>query len=231
MSIVLYDLAGGDPDLRFSPRCWRTRLALAHKDLSVDTVPWRFREGTLLPQPNQGRVPVISDGGTVVCDSWAIALYLEDTYPDRPSLFRGEGGRAHARFVNEWAESVLLPGILPMIIFDLFNSVDEADKPYFRQNRETRIGMTLESAQEGREGRLEAFRARLAPVQATLSNQPWIGGSEPSYADHIIMAAFMWSHCVSRFELLPSEGPIAAWWSRSHALYRGLTGGAVCVAA
>lgn len=58
---------------------------------------------------NQGRVPVVSDGGQIICDSWAIAEYLEDTYPDRPTLFRGEGGRAHARFVNEWAETVLLP--------------------------------------------------------------------------------------------------------------------------
>ena len=32
MAIVLYDLAGGDPDLRFSPRCWRIRLALARDE-------------------------------------------------------------------------------------------------------------------------------------------------------------------------------------------------------
>jgi glutathione S-transferase len=87
----------------------RTRLALAHKGLSIATIPWRSREAALLPQPNQGRVPVVSDGGQIICDSWAIAEYLEDTYPDRPTLFRGEGGRAHARFVNEWAETVLLP--------------------------------------------------------------------------------------------------------------------------
>ena len=41
MTFRLYDLAGADPDRRFSPYCWRTRLALAHKELPVETVPWR----------------------------------------------------------------------------------------------------------------------------------------------------------------------------------------------
>ena len=40
----MHDLAGEDPDLRFSPYCWRTRFALAHKGLPVETVPWRFTD-------------------------------------------------------------------------------------------------------------------------------------------------------------------------------------------
>jgi len=48
MTITLYDLAGAEPDRRFSPFCWRTRLALAHKGLAVETVPWRFSEKALL---------------------------------------------------------------------------------------------------------------------------------------------------------------------------------------
>ena len=32
---------------------------------------------------------------------YAIALYLEETYPDRPTLFGGEGGKAMARFIDE----------------------------------------------------------------------------------------------------------------------------------
>jgi glutathione S-transferase len=227
MTIALYDLAGGNPDLRFSPRCWRTRLALAHKGLETEAIPWRFREAALLPQPNQGRVPVISDQGRIVFDSWAIAEYLEASYTDRPSLFRGEGGRAHARFINEWAESVLLPNILPMIVLDLYQAVDEEDKSYFRKNREARLGSTLEDAQAGRETRLPAFHAMLAPVRTTLANQPWLGGAEPSYADHIIAAGFMWNDCVSRFPLIPGDGPVADWWQRIQALYDGLAANAV----
>ena len=69
MAITLYDLAGVEADRRFSPFCWRTRMALAHKGIEVETVPWRFTEKDRLPQPNGGRVPVIVDGGQVVHDS------------------------------------------------------------------------------------------------------------------------------------------------------------------
>ena len=44
MTIQMYDLAGADPAVRFSPYCWRTRMALAHKGLAVESVPWRFTE-------------------------------------------------------------------------------------------------------------------------------------------------------------------------------------------
>jgi glutathione S-transferase len=227
MATVLYDLAGRDPALRFSPRCWRTRFALAHKGLAAETIPWRFRDAANLPQPNQGRVPVICDGAYVVHDSWNIAEYLEATYPDRPSLFAGSGGLAHARFINEWTEAILLPNILPLIVVDLFHSVDPGDQPYFRENREARLGMTLEAAQADRERRLPSFNAMLAPIRATLSHQTWLGGVQPSYADHVVAAAFMWPSCVSRFRLMPPDGPISDWWQRIQSLYDGLAGKAV----
>src|SRR5262252_5221870 len=59
MTITMYDLAGAEPNRRFSPFCWRARMALAHKGLAVETVPWGFTEKDKLPQPNAGRVPVI----------------------------------------------------------------------------------------------------------------------------------------------------------------------------
>ena len=94
MAIKLYDLAGAEADRRFSPFCWRTKMALAHKGLEVETIPWRFTEKDKLPQPNQGRVPVIVDDGRVVNDSSAIADYLETHYPERPSLFGDASGKA-----------------------------------------------------------------------------------------------------------------------------------------
>ena len=94
MTITIYDLAGAEADRRFSPFCWRSKMALAHKGLAVETVPWRLTEKDRLPQPNAGRVPVIVDGERVVHDSTAIADYLEERYPDRPSLFGGASGRA-----------------------------------------------------------------------------------------------------------------------------------------
>ena len=106
MGLQLYDLAGAEPERRFSPYCWRIKLALMHKDLTFDTIPWRFTDKGAIAFSGQGRVPVLVDGDRVVFDSWAIASYLEEAYPDRISLFGGEGGRAVTRFVNAWADSI-----------------------------------------------------------------------------------------------------------------------------
>src|ERR1700691_3298860 len=107
MTIILHDLAGADPDVRFSPYCWRIRFALAHKGLPVETIPWRFTEREAIAFSGQARVPVIRDEQTVMYDSWSIAGYLEDQYPV-PTLFGGSTGRAHALFINAWADSVLV---------------------------------------------------------------------------------------------------------------------------
>src|SRR3712207_5953960 len=113
---VLYDLAGADPSLRFSPYCWRAKLALAHKGLAVETVPWRFTDKGAIAFSGQGRVPVLVDGERTVSDSWAIALYLEEAYPDRPSLFKGSEAVAVTRFVNAWADTVLQAAMIRLIV-------------------------------------------------------------------------------------------------------------------
>ena len=94
MTLKLFELVGTDETRPFSPFCWRTRMALAHKDLSAESIPWRFTEkGAIAPHGSE-KVPVLLHGDNAVVDSWVIANYLEDAYPDRPSLFGGEGGRA-----------------------------------------------------------------------------------------------------------------------------------------
>jgi hypothetical protein len=42
--IILYELAGANADLRFSPYCWRSRLALPHEGLDFETIFWRLTE-------------------------------------------------------------------------------------------------------------------------------------------------------------------------------------------
>jgi glutathione S-transferase len=83
----LFELCGTDPDRRFSPYCWRIRMALAHKGLDTETVPWRFTQSEAIAFANSKTVPVLVDGDQTVADSWAIAEYLDRAYPDRPALF------------------------------------------------------------------------------------------------------------------------------------------------
>lgn len=222
MPITLYDLAGAEAERRFSPFCWRTKMALAHKGLAVETVPWRFTEKDKLPQPNGGRVPVIVDGGQVVHDSPAIADYLETRYPDRPSLFGGDTGRALSRFVQNWTETVLQPALVGFVVLDIWRHAARQDQAYFRQSREERFGRRLEQVVEDRDARLPAFRESLTPLRRTLERQQFLAGSNPAYADYIVFGAFQWARAISDYELLAADDPVAAWRRRMLDLFDGL---------
>jgi Glutathione S-transferase, N-terminal domain len=120
MTIMLFELAGAEPDRRFSPYCWRSKMALAHKGLPVETIAWRFTDKDAIAKSGQGRVPVLLDGDRVVSDSWTIAEYLEDTYPTRPSLFGGAKARRVTRFVNCWADAVVNAALARILLIDIY---------------------------------------------------------------------------------------------------------------
>ena len=61
MARELFDLAAGDDTVRFSPYCWRIRMALAHKGLDVNMVPVRFTEKDKIAFSGQKLVPVLRD--------------------------------------------------------------------------------------------------------------------------------------------------------------------------
>jgi glutathione S-transferase len=214
MAIILYDLAGSEAERRFSPFCWRSKMALAHKGLSVETVPWHFTEKDNLPQPNAGRVPVIVDDGKVIHDSTAIADYLETRYPDRPSLFGDAAARALTRFVQNWTETVLQTGIVGFVVLDIWRHIGPEDQAYFRRSREERFGTSLEKVVEDRAARLSAFRESLTPLRRTLERQKFLAGEMPAYADYVVFGAFQWARAISDFELLAADDPVTAWRSR-----------------
>jgi glutathione S-transferase len=222
MAITMYDLAGVEADRRFSPFCWRARMALAHKGLDVETVPWRFTEKDKLPTPNDGRVPVIVDGGKVVHDSSAIADYLEERYPDRLSLFPGAAARGLSKFVQNWTENVLQVGLIRLVLLDIYNHIGPNDQAYFRQSRESRFGTTLEEFAKDREARLPAFRTSLDPLRRTVERQAFVCGDAPAYGDYIVFGAFQWARAISDFVLIASDDPIYAWRGRMLDLHDGL---------
>jgi glutathione S-transferase len=222
MAITLYDLAGTEAERRFSPFCWRAKMALAHKGLAVETVPWRFTEKDKLPPPNAGRVPVIVDGGRVVHDSSTIADYLDEHYADRPPLFPGTAARGLSRFVQNWTETVLQAGLVQLVVLDIWRHIGPQDQAYFRQSREARFEATLEAVVADREARLPAFRASLDPLRRTVERQDFVSGDAPAYADYIVFGAFQWARAISDFEVLAEGDPVRAWRSRVLDLFGGL---------
>lgn len=222
MTIVLYDLVGSDTTRPFSPHCWKVAMALAHKRLDYRTRPTRFLEVADIEGGASKTVPVIRDGGTVVPDSFAIALHLEQAYPDRPSLFAGAGGEAHARFIERWSQLTIHPYLGVAALTALHRMQDEANAAYFRQSREARYGKPLEDVSAVRDAGLSAFRASLEPLRSMLTYQPWIGGTAPLFADYIVFGAFQWARIATPYTLLDDTDPVAEWFGRCLDLHNGL---------
>jgi glutathione S-transferase len=222
MSLQLYELVGTDAARPFSPYCWRTRLALAHKGLDHASIPWRFTEKEAIAPHGSERVPVLLHGDKPVADSWTIATYLEDNFPDRPSLFGGEGGRAAARLINAWGDIAIVGGIFPLIVADIPAHLGAADRDYFRASREARLGRKLEDAAAERDTAVVAFRRSLEPLRITLRAQSYLGGAAANYADYIVFGGFQWARAVSPFRLLEESDPVYAWRERLLDAFNGL---------
>jgi glutathione S-transferase len=207
----LYDLAAADPALRFSPFCWRTKLALAHKGLTVETIPWRFTERDAIAFSGSQTVPVLVDGDKTVADSQAIAEYLETAYPDAPSLFGGAPGHALTTFVRRWTEGVLHPALVKILMPDIFPILHPKDQEYFRETREARLGISIEALGAQRAQHLPALEAPLAMLRVVLKGQKYLGGDTPLYADHIVFGALQWAAKTSSTRLWVADHIIEQW--------------------
>jgi glutathione S-transferase len=221
MAIRFYDLAAADAARRFSPYCWRTHLALKHKGLDFTTIPWRFTEKDAIAFSGQGLVPVLLDGEREVHDSWTIAEYLEEHYPEAPSLFGGAPGRQYARFIKHFTETSLLPPLMRILAKDIFDRLDPKDREYFRTSREKRFGTTLENFSSERDQARELFRQALLPLRRLVGEQAFLSGAAPAMADYIVFGAFQWARGTSPYPLLADGDPVAAWRERMLDLYGG----------
>jgi glutathione S-transferase len=214
MPLILYGLCGEDASLHFSPHVWKVIMALHHKGLDYEFRPVPFTEIPRLEDGFSPTVPILKDGDTLVRDSFDIALYLEDTYADGPSLFKGEGGRAMARFVEGFAQTVLHPAITKVAVADIHNLLAPVDRVYFRKSREARLSQTLEELASNRFTEAAEFPRKLEPIRHALKFQPWLGGDEPLFADYILFGAFQWARITASIDILKPDDPVRAWFER-----------------
>lgn len=221
MALKMWDLAGAEDDRRFSPYCWRAKLALAHKGLQAETLAWRFTEKDAIAFSGQDKVPVLVDGDQEIHDSWSIANYLEDKYPVKP-LFGSPQARALAYVFKIWTESAIHGPILRAIVVDLYAALHEKDQPYFRESREKRFGKSLEEHGGDPKQALADLRGALLPVRQQLVQDPYVSGKTPGFADYILFGAFQWARAVSPTRLLEPDDPVYAWRERVLDLHDGL---------
>jgi len=214
MTLLLYALCGADRSRQFSPHVWKTVMALAHKGLDHETVPVAFTEIPAIESGATATVPLLRDGERLVRDSFDIAVYLEEAYPDRPTLFGGEGGRAMARFIETWSQSALHMAVTRIAILHIHAMLDPVDREYFRRSREARLGASLEDIAAAGAAEVEGFAKRLQPLRNMLKHQPFIGGEGPLFADYIVFGALQWLRTTAGTKVLDEDDPVAGWFER-----------------
>lgn len=225
MSIKLYELVGKDETRPFSPYCWRARFALAHKKLDFETVPTRYKDIAKIGDGGFKAVPVLEHNGKLIDESFEIAQYIGQTYPEvHGNLFAGEGAIQLSRFVHTWTiAGGLSAWIINWAILDIHAMLDEEDGAYFRKTRETRFGMNLEEMTKGRENKIGELKTILTPLRLIVKQQKFLGGNQPRYADYIVFSAFQWLRVCSGLAMLPEEEiAILDWIERMLDLYDGM---------
>jgi glutathione S-transferase len=216
--LELWELGGRD-DCRFSTFSWRSRLALHHKGLSFLVHPIAVSDKAAIGFSGQSKVPILKHDGRIIADSWAIALYLEREFPERPTLFGGEVGQALTQVFNVWADRELIPALVPVLMRDVLDCVSETDGAHLRRQIETAMKTSLEELYAGREQAMLGFRRKLQPIRKALETNEFLGGSRASYADYIVFGLLQWARVISPAKVLDEADVVAAWFERVLDLY------------
>jgi glutathione S-transferase len=220
-TITLYDLqlASG---CTISPFVWATKYALKHKGFDIDIVPGGFTGIMERTGGRSERLPVIVDNGKWVLDSWLIAEYLDEQYPDRPLLFSGASMKVLTRFLEGWLWTNAIRPWFACYIKDYRDRSLPQDHEYVTRTRENMLGRKLEEVQAGREDRLPLVPPTLEPFRQLLRDSKWLGGDQPNYADYRALAVFLWTASIATTPPLTADDPLRDWLDRGFDLYGGL---------
>jgi glutathione S-transferase len=222
LALTLYDLVDRH-GRRYSPYGWRIRMALAHKGLDA-AAELCWHSDKKLAFSGQHLVPVVVDSTRVVSDSWKIACYLDEAYPDRPALMQGEQGRSFARLMNSWADTIIGRPLVRSLYLDIHNSLHpDADAREFRRRREERNGATLETLHAGRAKDFAELNKAMLPLNDLLRGQPFIAGQAPAYVDYIVFGTLQMPYRLDNIEPLAQEqDAVIRWRNDMRRLFNGL---------
>jgi len=219
LTVILYELQG-KKDVRFSPYCWRSRMALQHKCINAEYEPVLFSQKEKIRFSKQTLVPILQDGNQVITDSWNIACYLEKEYPEKPTLFGDKYAQSLTKQFNLWMDISIHPLLAKCIMADVLEYVvADRDKEYFRKSREKRFGVSIEKYSTRSVEDIENLHHGLKSISVTLKNQPYIAGESPSYADYILFGSYKFALLTSPRNIFPADGPIMDWANRISNLF------------
>jgi glutathione S-transferase len=94
-------------DFKSSPNSQRVKVVLEEKKLPFEIVPIDLKKGEqktpeFLKLNPYGKVPVLTDGDTVLYESCIINEYLDEKYPNPPLMPADSGKRAKGRILIDY---------------------------------------------------------------------------------------------------------------------------------
>jgi glutathione S-transferase len=198
-------------------------MALAHKRLDAAVELCWHSDRKKLAFSGQHLVPVLLDGGRAVNDSWNIACYLDEAYPDRPTLMDGAQGRSFARFLNSWMDSIIGRPLVRSLYLDILQSLHpQADAQEFRRRREERNGATLEALHANRAKDFAEINRMMLPLNELLRRQPFVAGGAPAYTDYIVFGTLQMPRVLGIEPLETQQDGVIRWLEGMRKLSSGL---------
>jgi glutathione S-transferase len=206
---TLYDLTAASDTDRFSPYCFRVKLAMQLKNLDYQSELVRFTEKDKLAFSGQTLVPVLRDGDLVICDSWKILQHLDKHYPQPFPLF--VASTTPLNFFRHWCDKSLHVALFRLAAPYVHAKLGEVDQAYYRETREKRIGKSLEALAGEREQHMATLNFATEPLRVTLAEQSYLTGATPGLADLLVLSAFLWTDVVLPFQIFAADDPIKRW--------------------
>ncbi|THU78272.1 hypothetical protein K435DRAFT_786324 [Dendrothele bispora CBS 962.96] len=201
--IIFYDIASGPPVISFAPNPSKTRYALNFKEVHYRT-EWVELPDVASVRKKLGSdavrkhfdgspfytLPVIKDPstGAVVGDTFDIAVYLDKTYPNGPSLFPPSTIGLLAAF-NTQVDAIFSRFVKLFVHGIPFNpETAEQSKADFVWRMQGKTWDDLDLRGEERAKALEAFEAALGDLAKfyRLEDGPFLAGETVTYADFIV---------------------------------------------
>ena len=220
--MILYELDAINEQY-FSPYTWRILMSLNHKELYDQTkrVQVKFSDKSLISHKGFKTVPVLEDRNIWTGESLKIAKYLEEAYPDKPSLFGGKENMELTSIINHMLDTKILGILARIIVSDVYKVLQPDDKDYFRETREKMLNKKIEEIELESEKYIPILQKELNPFRKILKDNDFFSGNKPMYCDYLLFGFFMWARNTSPKQLLDKNDVLWSWRQRMLNLFDG----------
>lgn len=152
-------------------------------------------------QPGQPfTIPHLTHGGVNITDSTDIALYLDKSFPDGPSLFPAGDSLAFSRVLNAYIFQNIGRPLLILLMPRMHDQLDDNAKPYYKRTREAFSGVKISNEIFENEEEVEKAWTQATPALKMLNTLygdskeegPYLAGKVRAYPDLLVLAYLQW---------------------------------------